>query len=81
MDELKESLIQQNITTVDNLKEIIKDNNKIEISLEFLKYTPTLIETIDNLINIINLRIELTDEEGEYVKTIKNNVDEIKKIF
>ena len=65
MDELKESLIQQNITTLDNLKEIIKDNNKIEISLEFLKYTPTLIETIDNLINIINLRIELTDEEEE----------------
>ena len=80
MDELKESLIQKNIT-VDNFKEIIKDNNKIEISLEFLKYTPTLIETIDNLINIINLRIELTDEEEEYVKTIKNNVDEIKKIF
>ena len=80
MDELKESLIQKNIT-IDNLKEIIKDNNKIEISLEFLKYTPTLIETIDNLINIINLRIELTDEEEEYVKTIKNNVDEIKKIF
>ena len=81
MDELKESLIQQNITTLDNLKEIIKENNKIEISMEFLKYIPTLIETIDNLINIINLRIELTDEEGEYVKTIKNNVDEIKKIF
>ena len=80
MDELKESLIQKNIT-VDNFKEIIKDNNKIEISLEFLKYIPTLIETIDNLINIINLRIELTDEEEEYVKTIKNNVDEIKKIF
>ena len=81
MDELKESLIQQNITTLDNLKEIIKENNKIEISMEFLKYIPTLIETIDNLINIINLRIELTDEEEEYVKTIKNNVDEIKKIF
>lgn len=81
MDELKESLIQKNITTLDNFKEIIKDNNKIEISLEFLKYIPTLIETIDNLINIINLRIELTDEEEEYVKTIKNNVDEIKKIF
>ena len=78
MEELKESLIQNN-TTLDNLKEIIKENNKIEISLEFLKYTPTLIETIDNLINIINLRIELTDEEGEYVKTIKNNIEEIKK--
>ena len=79
MEDMKESLIQKN-ASIDKLKETIKDNNKIEISMEFLKYIPTLIETIDNLINIIGLSVNLTNEEKEYVKIIKNNIDEINKI-
>ena len=79
MEDTKESLIQKN-ASIDKLKETIKDNNKIEISMEFLKYIPTLIETIDNLINIISLSVNLTNEEKEYVKIIKNNIDEINKI-
>ena len=73
-------LIKKNVLKLDNFKGKSKDN-KIELSNEFLDNIPLLIGTINDLINVINLRIELTDAEKECIQTIKTNVDEIKKIF
>ena len=77
---MNEMLIKKNILKLDNFKEKSKDN-KIELSNEVLNNIPILIGTINDLINVINLRIELTDAEKECIQTIKTNVDEIKKIF
>ena len=73
-------LIKKNVLKLDNFKGKSKDN-KIELSNEVLNNIPILIGTINDLINVINLRIELTDAEKECIQTIKTNVDEIKKIF
>ena len=80
MIEINEILIKKNVLKLDNFKGKSKDN-KIELSNEFLDNIPLLIGTINDLINVINLRIELTDAEKECIQTIKTNVDEIKKIF
>ena len=53
------------------------DDNKKEVSLQALENIPILIKTIDDLINVINLRIDLTNEEKECIQTIKNNINGI----
>ena len=80
MKEINEVLIKKNVLKLDNFKGKSKDS-KIELSNEALNNIPILIGTINDLINVINLRIELTDAEKEYIQTIKTNVDEINKIF
>lgn len=71
---------KKNVLKLSNFKDKSKDS-KIELSNEVLNNIPILIGTINDLINVINLRIELTDAEKECIQTIKTNVDEIKKIF
>ena len=81
---MNEMLIKNNVLKLDNFKEKSKDN-KIELSNgvlnKVLNDIPHLIGTINDLINVINLRIELTDAEEECIQTIKNNVKEIEKII
>ena len=66
---MEETLIKNNLSTL--------DDNKKEVSLQALENIPILIKTIDDLINVINLRIDLTNEEKECIQTIKNNINGI----
>ena len=57
------------------------DIKKIELSNEILDNIPMLITTINDLIKVINIRLNLTEEENECIKTIKDNIDYIEKLF
>tara|TARA_B100001094_G_scaffold43049_1_gene37790 strand:+ start:976 stop:1197 length:222 start_codon:yes stop_codon:yes gene_type:complete len=57
------------------------DIKKIELSNEILDNIPMLITTINDLIKVINMRLNLTEEEKECIKTIKDNIDYIEKSF
>ena len=65
-------------TTNNQLNDDIK---KIELSNEILDNIPMLITTINDLIKVINIRLNLTEEENECIKTIKDNIDYIEKLF
>ena len=71
MKELHKMLIDKNIT-LDNLKQTTIYNN---ISKKDLEKTSFLIHTINNLINFIELRVDLTKEEVQCIQTIKENID------
>lgn len=66
---MEETLIKNNLS--------ILDNNKIEVSLNTLENIPILIRTINDLINVINLRVDLSNQEKECIQTIKNNINRI----
>jgi len=67
---MEETLIKNNLSTL--------DDNKKEVSLQALENIPILIKTIDDLINVINLKIDLTNQEKECIQIIKNNINGIK---
>lgn len=69
---MEETLIKNNLSTL--------NDNKIEVSLNALENIPILIKTIDDLINVINLRIDLTNQEKECIQTIKNNINGLNTI-
>lgn len=66
---MEEKLIKNNLSTL--------YDNKVEVSLNVLENIPILIKTIDDLINVINLRVDLTNQEKECIQTIKNNINGI----
>ena len=65
----------------DKIININNDLKKIELSNEILDNIPMLITTINDLIIFINLRLDLTEEENECIKNIKDNTDHIEKLF
>ena len=75
---MSENFIKNNILELNNFKEI---TNKIEFSGKVSEDISFLIQTINDLLSVINLRINLTDEEKEYIQTIKTNIAGINKIL
>tara|TARA_Y100001958_G_C21043260_1_gene412128 strand:+ start:616 stop:837 length:222 start_codon:yes stop_codon:yes gene_type:complete len=67
---LKENLLKNKSPGLINYK------NEIYKNSENIQY---LIETINNLINVIELRIILNEGETKCIQVIKNDINEIKK--
>ena len=77
MNNIQEMLIKKNISRLDHFKESTSENN-IERNERTLNNMNILIGTINDLISVINLRIDLNEQEKECIKTIEYNINDIK---
>ena len=73
MNNIQEMLIKKNISRLDHSKELTSEKNQI-----ILNNMNILIGTINDLINVINLRIDLNEQEKECIKDIEYNINDIK---
>ena len=70
LQKLQENLIQKKSPIFDEVS-----NNKSDISIK--NNMNILIGTIHDLINVIELRIDLNEEENKCIEKIKDNINEM----
>ena len=73
MNNIQEMLIKKNISRLDHFKESTSEKNQIT-----LNNMNILIGTINDLISVIKLRINLNEQEKECIKNIEYNINDIK---